>query len=78
MKERSHSTVTYVVPVTRNLGLSRHVAAIHEGKKAFKFDICEKSFARKGILNGHIATVHEKKNLSTAVFVIQALLQNTT
>ena len=56
MKERSHSNVRFVM----------HIAAVHEGKKPFKCETCDATFARKNKftrkdnLNTHIATVHEE------------------
>ena len=37
------------------------MAAVHEGKKPFKCEICEKNFANKTALTKHTATVHEEQ-----------------
>ena len=40
--------------------MTRHIASVHEGKKAFKCQICDKSFSQKGSMNKHMASVHEE------------------
>ena len=41
--------------------MEKHIASIHEGKKPFKCDDCNDSFARKYDLKTHIKIVHERK-----------------
>jgi hypothetical protein len=38
--------------------MRRHIATIHEGQKAFKCHICDRSFTQKGSMETHIASVH--------------------
>jgi hypothetical protein len=38
--------------------MRRHIATIHEGQKAFKCHICDRSFTQKGSMEMHIASVH--------------------
>ena len=35
--------------------------SVHEKKKPFQCQICDRNFSRKGQLSDHIKTVHEKK-----------------
>ena len=42
--------------------MKRHVAAVHEGKKPFKCEICTYRSSKKLDMNGHVATVHKVKN----------------
>ena len=39
--------------------LNKHVDSIHEGKKPFQCDICQKSFTQKASMTTHILTIHE-------------------
>ena len=39
----------------------QHVASVHEGKKPFKCENCDKSFFYKSDMNKHVASVHEGK-----------------
>ena len=41
--------------------MNGHIASVHEGKKAFTCDICDKNFVTKQGMNGHIASLHEGK-----------------
>ena len=41
--------------------MTRHIESVHEGRKAFKCDICDHSFTHKYKLKGHIESVHEGK-----------------
>ena len=34
-------------------GLQRHIATIHEKRKDFECDLCEKAFGRKDVLKAH-------------------------
>ena len=36
-----------------------HIASVHEGKRPFECDKCEKRFAMKGQMTKHISSVHE-------------------
>ena len=40
-------------------GLIRHLSAVHEKIKPFKYEICNVSFPTKGYLDVHKLTVHE-------------------
>ena len=40
--------------------MTSHIAKLHVKKKAYKCPLCEKEFARKNLLNHHIAQVHEE------------------
>ena len=62
MKERNHSNVRLVIINVQKKGiLTKHIAAVHEGKKPFKCEACDAKFTSKQGMNGHIATVHEGK-----------------
>ena len=52
MKEKSHSNVRLVM----------HIAAVHEGKKPFKCETCDATFARKNDFTrkDNLNTVHEE------------------
>ena len=39
-----------------------HFESVHEEKKPYKCDICDKSFPLKSVLQTHIGSVHKKKN----------------
>ena len=39
--------------------MTRHLAKVHVEKKAYNCPPCEKEFARKNLLNHHIAKVHK-------------------
>ena len=41
--------------------MQTHFAAVHEGKKPFKCDLCEKTYTQKSHLNTHIRAVHGEK-----------------
>ena len=43
-----------------NVNLNKHIESVHDGKKAFKCNICDASFSQKGNLNVHIDSVHEE------------------
>ena len=43
--------------------MNKHVASVHEGKKPFKCDICDRSFSLKSHMNRHVASVHEGKKV---------------
>ena len=57
MKKRSHFNV---ITVIINL-LNTQFAAVHEEKKSFKCNICDKVFSQKQDINRHIESVHEGK-----------------
>ena len=40
--------------------MKKHAATVHEGKKAFKCDICKTDFTSKHDMKGHIKTFHEE------------------
>ena len=52
MKERNHLNVNFVN--------NKHIKTVHEDKKNFNCDICEKRFSQKDVMNRHISSVHEK------------------
>ena len=52
MKERNHLNVNFVS--------NKHIKTVHEDKKNFNCDICEKRFSQKDVMNRHISSVHEK------------------
>ena len=41
--------------------VTRHIKAVHEGKKPFPCEECDKSFAEKRSLNHHMLSFHEEK-----------------
>ena len=41
--------------------MNKHIAMVHEKKKFYKCEYCEKSFSRNYSLNLHNDTVHEGK-----------------
>ena len=41
--------------------VSRHIKAVHEGKKPFPCEECDKTFAEKRSLNHHMLSFHEEK-----------------
>ena len=45
----------------KKANLNIHIATVHEGKKAFKCDICHSRFGKKVCLKRHVTTVHEGK-----------------
>jgi len=47
------------VKFTEKGKLNKHVDSIHEGKKPFQCDICQKSFTQKASMTTHILTIHE-------------------
>ena len=51
---------SYAIKVNMN----KHVASVHEGKKAFKCRICDKSFSEKGSVKRHVSRIHESKKAS--------------
>ena len=59
MKETKHSNAKYVTKAF--LKMTRHTASIHEGRKPFKCEVCEKSFAEKSKLGSHMLSVHDRK-----------------
>ena len=51
------------------------MVSVHEGKNAFKCEICEKIFSQKGNMNKHIALIHEGKNAFKCEMCEKAFLQ---
>ena len=39
--------------------MNRHIESVHEGKKPFRCNICEATFAQKGSLKTHNVKIHE-------------------
>ena len=64
----------------RKSKLNGHIASVHEGKKPFKYNICDVSFTQKGEINGHFASVHEGKKAFQGqhMYVMQALQERET
>jgi KRAB domain-containing zinc finger protein len=60
MKERNHSNVAFVIIVVL-CSLKRHVLSVHEGKKPFKCNICDATFAKNSNMKNHFSAVHEGK-----------------
>ena len=50
--------------------MKKHVATVHEGKKAFKCDICKTDFTSKHDMKGHIKTFHEENKPFKYVMLI--------
>ena len=40
--------------------MTQHVATVHEGKRQFKCEVCDKKFKSKRGMKGHTATFHER------------------
>ena len=41
--------------------MTKHVVSVHEKKKPFKCEICDKGFSQKHKMKIHVASVHEEK-----------------
>ena len=41
--------------------LAKHVSTIHEKKKPFKCELCNKDFTQLAHMKGHVSSVHEGK-----------------
>ena len=41
--------------------MNKHIASVHEGKKPFKYDICDYRCSQKNTMKTHISSVHEGK-----------------
>ena len=46
---------------TQKHNLKKHIEAFHEGKKAFRCNICDLRFTQNGGLKIHVQYVHEGK-----------------
>ena len=44
---------------TQDHNLTKHIESVHEGKKAFICNICDRRFLQKIHLKNHIKSVHE-------------------
>ena len=44
-----------------------HIRSVHEGKKQFKCEMCDKSFTNKHNLKGHSASVHGEKAIKNRI-----------
>ena len=61
MKEISHTNVNCAIEALQaKVILKKHVTSGYEGKKPFKCELCESSFAAKSNLKIRISSVHEK------------------
>ena len=54
--------------------IEQQIADVHEKKKALECHLCPYMVGRKGVLNKHIAAVHEKKNPFCAPCVLPSLV----
>ena len=43
----------------KKVNMNNHIESVHEGKKKFKCDKCDKAFSQKSNMTKHINTVHE-------------------
>ena len=41
--------------------MNLHVTSVHDGKKPFECEFCDKSFSKKSVLNKHIGSIHDTK-----------------
>ena len=41
--------------------MRHHISSVHEGKKPFKCEICDVTFAKKGHMKNHISSIHERE-----------------
>ena len=46
---------------TQKHNFKKHIESFHEGKKAFRCNICDLRFTQNGGLKSHIQSVHEGK-----------------
>ena len=38
---------------------TNHVTSVHDGEKPFRYEICNRKFATKGMMTDHVSSVHE-------------------
>ena len=59
-EEKNFSNVKFVTSNVLQKGtLNRHVSSVHERKKPFKCELCEKSFAVIPYMRNHFARIHK-------------------
>ena len=39
----------------------KYISVVHEGKKPFKYDLCDSNFIRKTAINSHVTRIREGK-----------------
>ena len=61
MKTRGNFSVRFVKKdFFEKSTLKRHLASVHEGKSAFRCDICNKGYTKKVHMKRHISRMHEE------------------
>ena len=63
MRIRNHLNVKFVniCSCAKKCNMNRHIKMVHEEKKPFKCELCDKSFFQKVDRKKHVESIHEGK-----------------
>ena len=65
---RPHVGILIILnPLTVPSKIQTHIAGVHEGRKDFHCDLCEKAFADRSNLKRHVSSYHEGEKFNCEI-----------